>query len=349
MKGSQILLDSLKGQRAAALVVDGLLSDFLIDPANDDPRPGAIYRATVQRPLKGQGGVILSLPDGKSGFLKQIRGAVPGASILVQVTGYAEPGKAVPVTQRILFKSRYCIVTPDAPGRNISRQIKDEEARIVLRAILEGWEAPETFGLILRSCAADAPPDDIQDDLDETTALAIAVAADFEGAPELLLDGPGPDMLAWRDWSDVALSDVVDEPGCFESHDIADQIDALAGPRVPLSAGGSLFVEPTRALVAVDVNTGRDTSPAAGLKANLDCAKALPTALRLRGLGGQITVDLAPMPKKDRAKLEQAFKSAFRTDTIDTTVVGFTPLGHLELQRKRERLPLASVLSGRTK
>ena len=96
--------------------------------------------------------------------------------------------------------------------------------------------------------------------------------------------------------------------------------------------------------VAVDINTGGDTSPAAGLKANLAAVKALPRALRLRGLGGQVVVDAAPMPKKDRRQVEQAVRKAFKSDPIETSLVGWTPLGHLELQRKRERLPLLESL-----
>ena len=89
-----------------------------------------------------------------------------------------------------------------------------------------------------------------------------------------------------------------------------------------------MFVEPTRALVAVDVNTGGDTAPAAGLRANLAVARALPRALRLRGLVGQIVLDLAPMPKKDRRAFEDALRAAFRADSIETALVGWTPLVH---------------------
>ena len=100
-----------------------------------------------------------------------------------------------------------------------------------------------------------------------------------------------------------------------------------------------MYVEPTRALVAVDVNTGGDTSLASTLKANIAACKALPRALRLRGLGGQIVMDLAPMSKAHRKQIESTLRGAFRADSIDTALVGWTPLGHFELQRKRERLP----------
>ena len=97
--------------------------------------------------------------------------------------------------------------------------------------------------------------------------------------------------------------------------------------------------------MAVDVNTGGDTSPAAGLKANLAAAKDLPRQLRLRGLGGQITLDLAPMGKKDRRQFETTLRAAFRHDATETALAGWTPLGHYELQRKRDRVPLSEVLS----
>ena len=104
-----------------------------------------------------------------------------------------------------------------------------------------------------------------------------------------------------------------------------------------------LSIEPTRAMVAIDVNTGGDFSPAAGLKANLAAAKEISRQLLIRGLGGQITVDFAPVNKKERAKIESALKAAFRRDGVDTIIAGWTPLGNLELQRKRERFPLSEA------
>ena len=124
MKGNQIILDHINGREAAARMEDGVLDDFLI--AGDAPLPGTIYRARADRPVKGQGGMFLTTPDGPA-FLRQVKGLAPGQMLLVQVTGYAEPGKALPVTQKLLFKSRYAIVTPDAPGLNISRSIRDDD------------------------------------------------------------------------------------------------------------------------------------------------------------------------------------------------------------------------------
>lgn len=340
MKGTQIALDHLNGQEAAALMVDGRLQDVLVD--SDMPRPGTIYRAIANRPMKGQGGMFVTTPDGNA-FLRQIKGLSPGQTILCQVTGYGEPGKAIPVTARLLFKSRYAIVTPDAPGLNISRSIRDEARRDALLEIAHGEMGGDTMGLILRSASVEAADGDIAEDIRAMRALALAVLDDVTGeGAEVLTEGDAPHALAWRDWSDPA--DVVTDPGCFETLGVLDQIDALASDQVPLSGGGSMYIEPTRALVAVDVNTGGDTSPAAGLKVNAAAAKELPRQLRLRGLGGQITLDLAPMPKKDRKTFENALRSALRADRTETALVGWTPLGHYELHRKRDRIPLKALM-----
>jgi len=305
MKGRQIALDHIGTREAAALLVDGRLADLLI--ATNLPRPGTIYRAIANRPVKGQGGMFVTTPDGNA-FLRQIKGLSPGQPILVQVTGYAEPGKAIPVTAKLLFKSRYAIVTPSAPGLNISRSIRDEDRRDALLAIAHAEMGDSEMGLILRSACAAAPEDEIADDIRTMHDLAATVLSDADGAePEKLTEGDGPHLLAWRDWSDPA--EVATEDGCFEALGVLDQIDMLERAHAPLPSGGAMYVEPTRALVAVDLNTGGDTSPAAGLKVNLAGAKDLPRQLRLRGLGG------------------------------------WTPLGHYELHRKRDRIPLQELLA----
>lgn len=347
MKGSVAILDHLRdGREIAALMRDGRLEDVLVDaPASRlGLLPGAILRGIVGRPMKGQGGVILRLPDGQSGFLRESRGLSPGQPLLVQVATVAEPGKAPPVTTRILFRSRYAILTPGAPGRNISRRIAEDELRADLAALADAAmsQAPEEIGLILRSACATADPDAVSADIAETLDLARAVLADADGkTPERLVDAPSAHLAAWRDWEDV---DEVDErDGALADHAVADALAPLLRPDVALS-DGSMAVEATRALVAVDVNTGADASPGAGLRANVAALRELPRQLRLRGLGGQIVIDPAPFPKKEKAQLEQVLKSALRRDGSETSIAGWTPLGHLELQRKRDRIPLAEVL-----
>jgi Ribonuclease G/E len=345
VKGRVVLLDTIAGRKAAALVVDGRLEDLLIDPPGDEALPGAIHRAVTDRPMKGQGGLTLGLGGGVRGYLRQARGIAQGRAMIVQVSGVAEPGKAVPVTPKPLFKSRYAIVTPGAPGLNVSRRIRDEAERDrlleIAHAAMDG--AAEGHGLILRSAAEGVAEEALAADIAAMRELAATVMADAAGAPELLLDAPDAHHLAWRDWAEPDPDEVIEDAGCFAAHGVLDAVDAALGPEVVLPGGARAFIEPTRALVAVDVNTGGDVSLAAGLKANIALARDLPRQLRLRGLGGQIVLDLAPSPKKDRKSVEQALGRAFRRDGADVVLAGWTPLGHFEIQKKRDRLPLAAI------
>ncbi|MEP4196755.1 MAG: ribonuclease E/G [Aliishimia sp.] len=332
MKGRQVILGEVGDFEAAALIVDGQLEDLMVD--SNAARVGTIYRAKATRPVKGQGGMFFDTPDG-SGFMRGAKGLAPGDIMLVQVSGHSEPGKAIPITSKLLFKSRYAIVTPEAPGVNISRSVRDEEERGRIRAAAE-TDAAEScgYGIILRSACAGADEDAIAEDVDAMVALAGAVMNDDGSGIETLTEGDGPHVLAWRDWQADDARD----------GDMADILDEAQSIETRLSGGASMTVEPTRAFVAVDVNTGRDTTPAAGMKANIAAARVLPRALRLRGLGGQIVVDFAPMPKKDRKGLESALRAACRADDVETALVGWTPMGHFELNRKRARPVLADVL-----
>ena len=132
MKGRRILIEPLSaGGHAAALQVDGRLEDLLVDPGDADraPRPEAIHRAVAGRPMKGTGGVMVDLGQGRPGFLRSRTPPPPGRTLLVQVEGWAEPGKAPPVGDRLRLKGRSAILTPGAPGLNVSRSIRDAAER----------------------------------------------------------------------------------------------------------------------------------------------------------------------------------------------------------------------------
>ncbi len=341
MKGSLAVFDN----EMAALLVDGKLTDLLVDPPQDDPipRPEAIYRGILERPLKGMHGAILRLPDGQRAFLKDAKGMSPGTPIVVQVATFVEEGKASPVARKLLFKSRYAIVTPANPGLNIARNIHDEDERNRLLEIAHEAVDDGDEGLILRSACNGADADLIADDIHNMLNMCRTVIAGTEGRePELLLDAPSATVRAWRDWDEP--DQVENFEGAFETHGILDYIDVATASKVKLGETAWLSIEPTRALIAIDVNTGGDFSPAAGLKTNLAAAKQISRQLLIRGLGGQITVDFAPVNKKERAKIESALRAAFRRDGVDTIIAGWTPLGNLELQRKRERFPLREAL-----
>lgn len=356
MKGRVVaLLEDPERPTMAACLDDGRLTDLLIDPPAEDatPRLEAVYRARVVRKAPALGALFLDLGGGVEGFLKGSKRLTTGDRPLVQIARYAERGKAVPVSDEPLFKGRYAILTPHAPGVNVSRRIRDPDERdrletAALRALSNAGlaEGPEEarVGAILRTAADGAESASVADDV---AALAALWAEAMEGgeAPGLRVDAPNAEVLAWREWVDPEPDDVVrGDAKLWDDLGVWDAVEALLRPREPLPGGAWMAVEPTSALVAVDVNSGGDFTAAAGLKTNLAAVEALPRTLRLRGLSGQIVLDLAPMGKRERPKLEAALKRALRSDPVDTQVVGWTPLGHLELTRRRERRPLAELL-----
>ena len=351
MKGRVIAIERRDDGRAiAALVVDGRLEDIFVDPRPGDaaPAPEALYWARVDRVAPQMGAAFLSLPSGQSGWL---RGAErrPGAMALVQVSRWAEPGKAAPLNDRVIFKGRLALLTPGAPGANVARGVKGHAARERLTALGAAAlvDAAQDVGLVLRSAAADAPDAEILAEIAALRARMAAALARSTGAAPLLLEAaPGAEARALRDWADPAPDAVETEHEPFERLGVWDHVEALRRPRVDLPGGAWMTVEATSAMVAVDVNTGDDFAKGAAQNANIAACAELPRQLRLRGLGGLVMLDLAPIKKGARQGVESALKRAFAEDAVETHVAGWTPLGNVEISRKRERRPLSELLDG---
>lgn len=345
MKGRLVLIEPAgpgMGARAA-LLVDGRLEDLLADPPRGGaaPAPEAIYAARVERRVPSLGAAFVQLGTGLTGFLRDARGAREGETLLVQAVSHPEPGKATPVTRRILHKGRLAILTPGAPGVNVARQIRREEerTRLAAAATAEMERIPtggDASGLILRSRAEGAGEEEIAAEIGALAARAAETEAGAAGGAGLVAPAPDAAALARREWD----GEVREGPGLFAAQGVEEELDRLASPRADLPSGGWMTVEPTRALVAIDVNTGGEFGGAAGLTASVEAARELPRQLRLRGLGGVIVLDPAPMPRKDRRRVEDALRTSFGFDPVETSLAGWTTLGLFEIQRKRERRPL---------
>jgi ribonuclease G len=395
VKGRVILIDTPNDRASqAALLVDGRLKDLLVDRPKGDttPAPGEIYWAKVDRLVPKMGGSFAKLTPEHMGFLREAKELKGGQGALVQVTSYPEPGKAIPVTTRILYKGRRIIHTPDAPGINVSRQIRDEAERarlieVVERAVAEKAQDSETElgGFIVRTAATEAPARELIREIGATLATRhVCETAQKQTAPgdrwlhaspamvtavrewttelpdrlivsqsyyrvmqieEISENGPMAGLPAANSAGIRDLTEPFDGPDLFDHYGVWDEIEKLKSPRVDLPSGAWMAVEVTQAMVTVDVNTAGEFGGGAPLTANLEAARELPRQLRLRGLGGQITIDFAPLKKSDRKRIEDALKTSFRRDPIETTLAGWTPLGNFELQRKRERRPLTEFLA----
>ena len=367
MKGRVLAIArQASGGHIAALLQDGKLDDLLIDPPSPGhpPAVGAICVVRITRKLP-KAGAFCEMAGGAEGFLRDARAVSAGALQLVQVTSLPEPGKAVTLTSRLLFKGPRLILTPHAPGVNVSRRIGNTAERDRLTACVSGalanQNAPEGCGVIVRSAARNADEDLLiselglhltawnraKDRLDagnlytgtEGGALSTVLTSWLDPIPDQVLCTPNlwpeadNDLYPLHPGLDART---INEQDPIEASGADEELRLARGPTVPI-AGGRMSLEGTRALVAVDIDTGADFTPAAGLKVNLAAARELPRQLRIRGLGGLVVVDFAPMPKQHRRTLEEALRKAFRSDPIETALVGWSPSGLFELQRKRER------------
>ena len=218
-KGRIVVLDEVNGKSAAALLVNGQIHDLLIEADNNLPQPEAIYRGKTTLPMKGQNGIILDLGNGQKGFLKNAKGISQGTEMTVQVATHAERGKATPVVNKLIFKSRYCIVTPDAPGLNIARSIKDDEERERLLEIVHELSINRSneYGLIIRSSAMNVDEDAISDDINAMYDLADNTMSQTDGDPALIMPAPPAEMRAWRDWVNPDPDEVIKEENSFEN------------------------------------------------------------------------------------------------------------------------------------
>ncbi|MGF1660050.1 MAG: ribonuclease E/G [Rubrimonas sp.] len=349
MKGRLIAVERLgEGAVAAALLVDGRLEDLLIDPPEADPlpRPEALHWARVERLVAVAGAAFARLGDGTTGWLRAPQ-ARPGDMLCVQVARWPDPGKAPPLNERPVWKGRYALLTPGAPGANVARGIRGHAERARLQALADAGlaGAPDDLGLVIRTAAANADDAAIEGEIAELRAMFDADRAAMTGtAPKLLRPAPDAAARALRDWADPEPDAVEEGEDAFERLGVWDAIADLRRARVDLPGGGWMSVEATAAMIAVDVNTGEDFSKGAAQRVNLAACAELPRQLRLRGLGGVALIDFAPLPKGARQGVENALKRAFAEDPVDTTLAGWTPLGNFELTRKRERRPLREAL-----
>jgi len=323
MKGRLFLVDETPDLRRAALVVDGRLEALEIDRLSDTgPKWGAVYRAKIIERMTAMGAAFVDLGDAR-GFLPDAGDALPGAIVTVQVRREAEGDKAARVSTDIQIEHRLVVHTPAKPGVNVSKKITQQDERAVLRDALEGLKG----GYVIRTAADGMMADELRE-------IAESLALPYQRGVGLLREGP--DALGRLELHHENAK----VEGDFELLDIDTQIDALLFPRVDLPEGAWLTIEPTTALIAMDVNTGQARGGDALQRVNLSAAAEIPRQLRLRHLGGSIAVDFAGGPKgKARTRLEKAIGPSM-------SPLGWGPAGWMELQTRKPGRSLADLLEG---
>ncbi|HEX7926167.1 MAG TPA: Rne/Rng family ribonuclease, partial [bacterium] len=266
----------------------------------------------------------------------------PGQSVMVQVLKEGMREKGAALTTFIGLPGRYLVYTPNSERSGVSRKIEDVDKRHALRDILHsllGEDDPG--GVIIRTAGIDRPAADLKRDLAALKKEWKAIQERFTSnkKPGLVHQEPGSIVRVLRDYFTENIEEVwVDSPDAyqealgyfkaqlpkfqkrlrlyvgamsiFSAHNIEDQIEALTSSRVPLRSGGSLVIESTEAMVAVDVNSGKSNQESdiedTALRTNLEAAEEVARQLRLRNLGGLIVVDFIDMfQAKNRSKVQQ--------------------------------------------
>ena len=343
-----ILIEEYGIGHAVAALEKGSLIDLLIDPADEQYASmiGSIISVKLNNPVKGINGSFVTLPKGKKGFLKGTHKFRPHSIVPVYIGTNAEKNKAQPVSTKLILKGKYIILTPGSSGINMSRAIK---SNIVRKNILEELlqlenELPEGCGIIVRSQAESTDISNLAKEVREKLSLYNKVLSDDFSEPKILIAPFKVRELAMLEWSFSEPHSIIEELSCFDQFGVWEQITGLLSPRVDLENGGFLMIEPTSALVAVDINTGSDVTYSGAFKTNLLAMKELPRQLKVRGLGGKIVLEFAPLAKKERTKIESELRSSLDKSRTECILVGWTKLGNLELQRKRDRQPISNFL-----
>lgn len=368
-----------------AIVENGRLAELFIERMWECQKNGEIYKARVESILPGMNAAFVGLGDGRNGFLylNDARGVKvrQNGEILVQVVKTARKNKGARVTARISLPGRYLVLVPGGHDVGVSKRIVREEERGRLKETVRALDL-KGFGVILRTASEGVDAEALADDLQHLKSLwaDIKNMAEHQTAPCLLYKDTGLVGRVLRDELNSEVSQIVvdnqeeydrieeylgqygsaENPPelsfhrgnipLFEYYDIEKEIDAALDNKVWLPSGAYLVIDQTEALTVVDVNTGKYTGGASlqetVLATNLEAAEEIAWQLRLRSIGGIVVVDFIDMePEEDRRKLLAKLDEVFAKDRCRIKVYGLSPLGLVEMTRKRARADLRSVLT----
>jgi len=298
--------------------------------------------------------------------------------ILVQINKEERGLKGAALTTFLSFAGRYCVLMPNSLTNNgISRKIADYEERKKLKLILTGINIPEKMSVIIRTAGIGKTKKEISKDLDFLTTQwnKIREKTLKSSAPTIIYEEGSIIKRTIRDMltNDVEEIYVEGKVGyetakkytkslipqkvknlklykdknktLFNENNIEHQINDLFSLKVNLESGGSIVINTTEALVAIDVNSGKDTSErnieSTALKTNLEAANEIARQLRLRDLGGLVVIDFIDMDDyRNNFKVEKAIKTALYRDRARVQVGRISMFGLLELSRQRLRSSL---------
>ena len=328
---------------ACALLRDGAIIDFFGDPPKneifkDQINFGSVFYAKIERDLKGANGSILDLGKNLKGFIKKSKGLSLGESLIVQCVNTPSEDKLPLFSKDILIKEKHVIFNPSGKGVSFSKKLRGNCRLKELKGKeLDHIALDSSMGIILRGSCLDIGDQEIIKYVRKKISKYTGLKNFSKKIPQILFHGYDAKGRALAEWSHVRDENIIESIECFESHGIWETLEALKSDIVELPGGGSLIIEPTRALISVDINSGKNIGKNGALETNRLAMLELPRQLRLRGLGGIVNIDFAPLKKADRALMISVLKDQLIEDPVRTDIVGWSPAGNLELKRKNER------------
>ena len=306
----------------------------------------------------------------------------PGQEILVQIAKEPIAKKGARITSHIALPGRFLVFMPTVTHVGVSRKIASDEERQRLKRILTHERGEASGGFIVRTAAEGASEDELRADLRFLIHLWNEIKQRSEGSksPALIYHDLSLIERILRDQVSANFSSIwVDseadyerivrflnrfspslvrrvklytkETPLFEHFGIQDEISKALRSKVWLKSGGSIVINQTEALVAIDINTGKYVGKTARLedtivKTNLDAIPEIVRQIRLRDLGGIIIIDFIDMDeRKNRFKVMAALEEALKNDRAPTKVLQFNDFGLVAITRKRVKQSLERTLS----
>ena len=296
-----------------------------------------------------------------------------GQIMLVQANKEERGNKGAAVGSYLSLPGRYCVLMPNSPrAGGVSRKIANSKDRARMRDIVKSLEVPKGMSVIMRTAGVTRTKAEIKRDLDYLMRL-------WDQIRELTLESSAPSLvyeeadLIKRSIRDLYTRDIEEiyvagtdgyesakefmkmmipshvkkvkqykgeKLPLFNRYQIEGQINEIGQPEVRLKSGGYLVINPTEALVSVDVNSGKSTKgrhiEETALKTNLEAADEVARQLKLRDLGGLVVIDFIDMEHRgNNAKVERRMKEALSTDRARVQVGRISSFGLMELSRQR--------------
>jgi len=304
-----------------------------------------------------------------------------GQEVIVQVDKEERGNKGAALTTYISLAGRYLVLMPNnARAGGISRRIEGEE-RAQLKEAMNQVQVPKAMGIIVRTAGIGRNSEELQWDLDYLVQFweAITQAAGERKAPFLIHQESNVIIRAVRDYLRQDIGEVLidapavhedvlnfvravmptfenkiklysDEIPLFSRYQIEGQIETAFQREVKLPSGGSIVIDPTEALVSIDINSSRATKghdiEETALQTNLEAAEEIGRQLRLRDMGGLIVIDFIDMtPARNQREVENKMREALEIDRARVQVGKISRFGLLEMSRQRLRPSLGETRS----